>query len=70
MSAVQVMIDGQGIEVAAVVPWAAWLAVADVARAQLPNLFADLDGGDEDGSDGSGVGSVGGDGSGDDVGRS
>lgn len=45
MSAVQVLIDGQGVEVAAVVPWAAWLAVADVARDRLPALFDDLAGG-------------------------
>ena len=69
VSAVQVMIDGQGVEVAAVVPWAAWLALADVARGLVPHLFDDLAGGVE-GGDGSGFGSVGGDGSGDDVGRS
>ena len=67
--AVQVMIDGQGVEVAAVVPWPAWLALADVARGLVPHLFDDLAGGVE-GGDGSGFGSVGGDGSGDDVGRS
>lgn len=53
MTAVQVMIDGQGCEVAAVVPWAAWLAVADVARVALPHLFDDLAGGD-DGATGDG----------------
>ena len=45
--AVQVMIDGQGDEVAAVVPWAAWLALADVARGLVPHLFDDLAGGDD-----------------------
>ena len=73
VSAVQVMIDGQGVEVAAVVPWPAWLALADVARGVLPHLFVDMPGGGEvgDGSgDGSEGGTVGGDGSGDDVGRS
>ena len=69
MSAVTVMIDGQGGEVAAVVPWASWLALADVARGVMPHLFVDLAGGVE-GGDGSEGGTVGGDGSGDDVGRS
>ncbi len=71
--AVQVLIDGQGVEVAAVVPWAAWLTLADVARGTLPHLFVDMPGGVEGGNGngfGSGVGAVGGDGSGDDVGRS
>ena len=69
MSAVQVMIDGQGIEVAAVVPWPAWLALADVARVVMPHLFDDLPGGVEggDGSgDGAGSGAGSGDGPGDD----
>lgn len=71
--AVQVMIDGQGVEVAAVVPWAAWLALADVAGATMPSLFDDIAGGGDGGNGsgvGSGVGSVGGNGSGADVGRS
>lgn len=66
--AVHVLIDGQGVEVAAVVPWAAWLAVADVAREVLPNLFADL--GEVDGGIGSGVQADCGDGPGGHVGRS
>lgn len=66
--AVQVMIDADGSEVAAVVPWPAWLALADLARGMLPGLFADLTGGDDgaagDGDvgrfDGRTLGSVGG----------
>lgn len=69
VSAVQVMIDGQGDEVAAVVPWAAWLALADVARGLVPHLFDDLAGGVE-GGDGREGGAAGGDGAGGDVGRS
>lgn len=53
MSAVQVMIDGRGDEVAAVVPWPAWLALADVARGAMPHLFDDLAGGG-DGATGDG----------------
>lgn len=70
--AVQVMIDGQGVEVAAVVPWAEWLVLADVAFEAMPHLFDDLGGfKDDDGSGiGSGIGSVSGDGPGGHVGRS
>lgn len=68
--AVQVLIDGQGVEVAAVVPWLAWLALADVARATLPNLFADLWEVDDGIGSGSGIQADCGHGPGDDVGRS